>query len=130
MKILIADDNNIVRRWLVTTLAELEGIEIAGEAADASSAVAAVRRLKPDAVILDYHMPGATRTDVLKEIKAIQPSIVVIMFTDYPYPEVRAKCIQDGADFVFDKSTAHVEMLGIVAEVRRRFFAAGPQAAA
>jgi DNA-binding NarL/FixJ family response regulator len=105
MKILIVDDSAVVRERLVGMLSEIEGVEIAGEAENPQEAIEAIRRLKPDAVVLDIQMPGGNGIDVLEQIKKDSPAPMVIMLTNFPYPQYRKKCMEIGADFFFDKST-------------------------
>jgi len=86
-------------------LEELTGeIELVGEAGDGNEAVDSIRRLKPDAVILDISMPGKSGIDVLQEIKGDEKSPMVVMLTNHPYPQYRNKCLAAGADFFYDKS--------------------------
>jgi len=110
LKIFIADDSALMRERLVMMLAELPGIDIIGQARNGVEAVDLIPKLKPDVVILDVRMPGRNGIDVLKQIKADDPPPLVIMFTNYPYPQYRDKCLQAGADFFFDKA-ADVDQL-------------------
>lgn len=80
-------------------------IQLIGEAHDAREATEAIRRLKPDVVILDIHMPGGNGIDVLRSIKQEAPATLVLMLTNFAYPEYRKRCMDAGADFFFDKST-------------------------
>ena len=104
MKVLIADDSELMRERLVTMLSELPNIEIIGQARDGMEAIDFIQTLKPDVVILDIRMPGRNGIDVLKRIKEDDTTPKVIMFTNYPYPQYRHKCLKAGADFFFDKS--------------------------
>lgn len=103
--VFIADDSLIVRERLVAILDELAGIEIAGQAGHVAEAISAIRKLKPDVVILDIRMPSGSGIEVLQNIKQDEPAPVVIILTNYPYPAYRKKCLQAGADFFLDKST-------------------------
>ena len=105
MKVFIADDSPIVYERLINMLSKLKGIEIIGKAQDVDEATNSIQRLKPDAVILDIQMPGGSGIDILKHIKKEQPATVVIILTNYPYPQYRQRCMDEGADFFFDKST-------------------------
>lgn len=105
MKVFIADDSAAIVERLITMLSELPQVEIIGHAQDAREAIKAIRQLNPDVVILDIRMPGGSGIDVLKDIKSNKPTPVVIMLTNYPYPQYRKKCKALGADFFFDKST-------------------------
>ncbi|MCI0486105.1 MAG: response regulator transcription factor [Blastocatellia bacterium] len=117
MTVFITDDSPIVRERLVDMLSELERIEIAGEAGDAQEAIDSIRQLKPDVVILDIQMPGGSGIAVLQHIKRARPAPIVIMFTNYPYPLFRKKCMDEGADFFFDKSTQFDEVIKVLREL-------------
>jgi DNA-binding NarL/FixJ family response regulator len=106
VRVLIADDSVIVRERLVSMLSEFSGIEIVGQARDATEAIDAIRRLRPDVVILDIRMPGGSGIDVLRAIKKGRKAVPrVIMLTNFPYSQYRKKCMDAGADFFFDKSS-------------------------
>ncbi len=80
-------------------------IEIVGQTGTAREAVESVRALRPDVVILDLHMPGGNGLDVLQDMKRNTPAPIVIIFTNYPFPHYRQRCLDGGAEFFFDKST-------------------------
>ena len=105
IKVLIADDSPVVRERLATMLSELAGIKVVGQAEDVAGAIRTIRELKPDVVILDIMMPGGNGVDVLKNIKQDKAGPMVIILTNYPYPEYRQKCLQAGANFFLDKTT-------------------------
>jgi len=104
IKLLIADDSSLLQGYLVDTVRRFQEIRIVGHAEDVPQAVESVAKLRPDVVILDIQMPGGSGIDVLETIKKNKPSPIVIMFTNYPYPQYRKKCLAAGADFFFDKS--------------------------
>jgi DNA-binding NarL/FixJ family response regulator len=105
MRVFIVDDSPYVRQRLATVVSELSGaIELIGQAEDAARAVEAIRRLKPDLVILDLKLPGGNGIHVLREIKQDVPTPIVLILTNYPYPQYRKQCHEAGADFFFDKS--------------------------
>ncbi len=85
-------------------LFDLQGVEIIGFAENAQLATQAIRELRPDAVILDIRMPGGSGIDVLAEINKASQKPLVIILTNYPYPQYRQRCMHLGADFFFDKS--------------------------
>jgi len=105
VKVFIADDSAPMREQIAATLSELKGIEIVGQAQNAPEAIDSIQKLKPDVVILDIRMPGGNGIAVLKEIKKYSKAPIVIMLTNYPYPQYRKKCKELGADYFFDKST-------------------------
>ena len=89
---------------MIDLLSEVEGAEVAGQAANVDDAVEGVRRLKPHVVILDIQMPGGSGIDVLKEIKRGSLPPLVLMLTNHASPQYRKKCLEWGADFFLDKS--------------------------
>jgi DNA-binding NarL/FixJ family response regulator len=97
-------------------LAKLGEIEIICRARNVPEATEAVRDLKPDVVILDIGMPGGSGIDVLESMKRNRERSMVIVLTNYSYPQYRKKCLQLGASFFFDKAE-----LQEVAEVLRGF---------
>ena len=105
LRAFIVDDSAVLRERLTTMFSELKNVEVIGEAESALQAKEAIPRLEPDVVILDIRMPGGNGIEVLKEIKKGRNPPVVIMLTNYPYPQYRKKCMDAGANFFFDKST-------------------------
>lgn len=119
MKVFIADDSEVVCQRLVDILSELPGIEIVGQAGDVAEAIKSIQELHPDAVVLDIRMAGGSGIDVLKSIKKSEPTPVAIMLTNYPYAQYRKRCMDEGADFFFDKSSEFervAEVIGQLAE--------------
>jgi len=115
MKILIVEDSKLVRKRLIDMLSKVGGVEICGHAVGRSEALEALRLTKPDIVILDIRLVDGNGIEVLEGIKKERPSSVVIMFTNYPYPQYRKKCMDAGASFFFDKSS-EFEKVGEVIE--------------
>lgn len=105
MKVFVVDDSAIIRERLKRMLAEELNIQAIGEAGDARQAIDAILELKPDVVLLDIHLLNGSGIDVLEKVKKARPAPAVIILTDYPFPEYRAKCLNAGADFFFIKST-------------------------
>ena len=105
MKVFIADDSEVVCERLITMLSDLPEIEIIGQAQSVPESIESIRALHPDVVILDIRMPGGSGIDVLEDIKKTNAAPVVIVLTNYPYPQYRKKCMALGAEYFFDKAT-------------------------
>jgi DNA-binding NarL/FixJ family response regulator len=114
MKVFIADDSALMRERLATMLSELPGLDIVGQAGNGVDAINAIRTLLPDAVILDIRMPKKSGIEVLKEIKKDDQAPLVIMFTNYPYPQYRDRCLHAGADYFLDKSSDVEQLLQVL----------------
>ena len=122
MKIFIADDSAVVRERLIEMLSELPEIEIIGQAQDGLEATNLIKKLNPDVVILDIRMPRENGIDVLQNIKRDKQAPIVIMPTNYSYPQYRKKCMEAGADFFFEKSTEFEKVMEVVKKVKQRIF--------
>ena len=105
MRLLIADDSTAFRDRLAELFSVVEGIEVVGQAQDVPEAMASVRALRPEIVILDIQMPGGSGIDVLREVKRDYPETIVIMLTNHPGPQYRKKCAELKADYFLSKST-------------------------
>jgi DNA-binding NarL/FixJ family response regulator len=114
MKVLIVDDSALVRKRLFGMLSEIPKIEIAGQAQNAQEAIESIQKLKPDVAIMDIRLPDRSGIEVLKIIKKDTPAPLVIILTNYPYPQYRKKCMEAGADYFFDKSSEFEKVLDVL----------------
>ena len=107
IKVFVADDSIVLRERLLEMLREIPGVQVLGCAEDGLHAIDCIRKLKPDAVVLDIQMPCGSGLDVLKNIKRPGASAgpTVIVFTNFPYPQYRKRALEYGAEFFFDKTT-------------------------
>jgi len=113
MKLFLVDDSVLIQNCLEVLVSDFPEIEIVGRAETPLEAIKGIRELKPDAVILDIRLKEGSGFDVLLNIKAEDPSPVVIMLTNYPYVQYREKSMELGADYFFDKSTEFDEIAPI-----------------
>lgn len=97
IRVLIADDHQVVRQGLRYVLEDEPDIEIAGEAADGPAALEAIARLRPDVVLLDMLMPELDGLGVLERLKdsAFRPAVVVL--TSLSEDEQALRAVRAGA---------------------------------
>jgi DNA-binding NarL/FixJ family response regulator len=82
-RVLLVDDESLVRRILKQILASYRDMELVGEAGNGEEAVAAVGRLQPDVVVMDIHMPALDGIAAAREIHAKYPLIKIIGLSEY-----------------------------------------------
>lgn len=113
LRIIIAEDSNVVRKLLTALLSRIEKVEIIGVAPDGEVALRLIRGLKPDVVILDIEMPHLSGLEVLKEVRKDEDdSTVVIIFTSEE--AYRDECLMNGANFFLDKVTEFKFLIDIL----------------
>ncbi len=105
LKVFVVDESLIVRERLLELVSELEDIEIVGQEENLIQAQELIKKVKPDAIILDLCLPDENCMELLKGIKKTHSNCKVIIFTSHTFPQYREKCMAAGVDFFFDKST-------------------------
>ena len=103
-RVYIVDDSVKLRKHLCELLSDVDNVQVVGQAGDAGEAIDDIRLLKPDTVLLDIRLPGKNGIQLLGEIKALQSEIIVIIMTNYDYPQYRQQSIRAGADYFFNKT--------------------------
>lgn len=128
LRVLIADDNPIVRMGLVALLEDQDGIEVAGEAADGREALALAQRERPDVTLLDVRMPGADGLDVIADLL---PVTRVMMLTHSDEPEVISRALAAGATgYLLHGSFDAAELVRAVTDAAEGQMRLSPAAAA
>ena len=83
MKTLIVDDEPLARERLRALLAEIDGVDVVGEAGDGAAALAAVERLQPELVLLDIRMPGIDGLETARHLADFESPPAVVFCTAY-----------------------------------------------
>ena len=121
MKVFIVEDSSVVRKSLRAMLSEIAGVEIIGEAEDADEATKQIELTKPDVVTLDIRLRNGSGIDVLRDIASGRSATpVIIVLTNYPYPQYRKACKDAGAHFFFDKSTEFESVTEVFTELAEK----------
>ncbi|MDO9714277.1 response regulator [Paracraurococcus lichenis] len=106
VRILLADDHDVVRHGLKHLLESESGWEVCGEAHDGREAVALAEQLKPDIAVLDITMPVLNGLEVTRRIRATCPETEVLVFTMHESEELMREVFAAGARGYLIKSDA------------------------
>jgi DNA-binding NarL/FixJ family response regulator len=106
IKAYVVEDSPVIRESLIATLEELAPIKVVGTAEDEATAVHWLSQAENhfDLVIVDIFLKGGSGLGVLKAINALSQRHNVAVFSNYATNDIRRKCLELGADRVFDKS--------------------------
>lgn len=111
LRLLIADDQPLIRRGLAMMLATEPDIEVVGQAADGLEAIEQALATEPDIVVMDLQMPHASGIVATREITAKLPATRVVVLTTYDYDELVFEAIRAGAHAYLLKDASETEIL-------------------
>jgi DNA-binding NarL/FixJ family response regulator len=102
----IVEDSQVIRENLIATLEELVPVEVVGTAEDETTAVQWLARASnhADLLFVDIFLKAGTGLGVLRAASALAQRRNVVVLSNYATPDMRNKCLELGADRVFDKS--------------------------
>ncbi len=118
IRILIADDHEIVRRGLKALLETQPGWEVVDEASNGMEAIDKAAESQPDLIILDVSLPKLDGIKVAQQVSQIRDS-KVIMFSHYDSPDLVREALANGAHGYVLKSDAGRELFAAIETVRQ-----------
>jgi DNA-binding NarL/FixJ family response regulator len=117
IRILIADDHEVVRIGLSALLNRQVGFRVVGEAASGQEAIRLARTLRPDVVVMDIRMPDGSGTDACRVMTAEAPGTPVVMLTSYADEEALFEAISAGASGYVLKRIGSDELVSAIRTV-------------
>jgi DNA-binding NarL/FixJ family response regulator len=117
--VVIADDEELFRSGLRMIVEVAPGIEVLAEAADGEQAVAQVRRLRPDVVLMDVQMPTVDGIEATRRISALDLPTRVLMLTTFGRDRYVFDALRAGASGFLLKSVPPAELVAGIAVVAR-----------
>jgi NarL family two-component system response regulator LiaR len=117
--ILLAENHVVVRESIRQFLEREANFEVVGEAGDGEEAVRMVSQLKPDVIVMDISMPKLSGIEATKQIKALQPSAVVLILTAYDYEQYIFPLLEAGAAGYLLKDVSSRELISAIQTVYR-----------
>jgi DNA-binding NarL/FixJ family response regulator len=115
-RLLIADDNPLVRQELAILLPLAGDIEIVGEAVDGREAIRLAQALQPEVVLMDLEMPVLDGYEATRQIKADSPSCRVVALTVHGYEAARQKAMQAGVDLFLVKGVTVESLIQAISD--------------
>ena len=104
LKAFIVEDSPVIRENLVAALEEMAPIEVVGTADDEASAVRWLDQNSCDLAVVDIFLKSGSGLGVLKAAASGAGPTKLVVLSNYATPDMRRKCLELGADRVFDKS--------------------------
>ncbi|MBO9042913.1 response regulator transcription factor [Curtobacterium flaccumfaciens] len=117
IRVLVVDDQAIVRDGLVTVLSLVPDLQVVGQAADGAEAIAAVDRHVPDVVLMDLRMPGVDGPTATARIVAEHPGVAVLVLTTYADDDSITTALRAGARGYLTKDAGRAEIATAVRAV-------------
>lgn len=109
-RVLVVDDQRVVREGLTTLLGLLDTLEVAGTAADGNQALAQVDAVDPDVVLMDLNMPHLDGTEATRALAASHPHLPVVVLTTYSDDERLLAALRAGARGFLTKDAGVAEI--------------------
>ena len=119
LRLLIADDQPLIRRALAMTLGVESDIDVVGQAVDGLDAIEQALRLAPDVVVMDLQMPRASGVVATREITSRLPGVGVVVLTTFDHDDLVFEAIRAGAHAYLLKDAFEAEVLDTIRAVHR-----------
>ena len=116
---MIADDHAIVRKGIRALLAEIEDIEVVGEAGDGQEAIAQAEALEPDVILMDLVMPGMDGIEAIRQITASDPRPRILVLTSFASDDKVFPAIKAGALGYLLKDSEPADLVQAIQQVHR-----------
>jgi DNA-binding NarL/FixJ family response regulator len=117
LRILVADDHEIVRQGLRLLIQAVPGWEICGEATEGTEAVTLAEKVQPDVVVLDHGMPGLNGVDATRQIKEVAPGAEVIVFSGTDNDSLVHRVFEAGAKSYISKADTGKHLVAAIETV-------------
>jgi DNA-binding NarL/FixJ family response regulator len=117
IRVVIADDHQILREGLKQLLQAAGDLDVVGEAADGFAVLDRVRTLDFDLLLLDMSMPGKSGVDLIKQVKAEKPKLRVLVLSMHEEHQYAVRAIRAGASGYLTKESAASQLVSAIRKV-------------
>lgn len=119
ISVMLVDDHPVVIEGLRKLLAAAGDISVTGEAHDASSAIEQARALRPDVILLDLRMPGASGVQATRRLRELELDSAIIILTSYGDQAYVRQALEAGANGYLLKSTPTEQLIAAIRAAAR-----------
>jgi NarL family two-component system response regulator LiaR len=117
IRILVVDDESVVRDGVVAILSFQQDIKVVGEAEDGLMAIEIAKQTKPDVVLLDMHMPKLNGLEAIPRLKEVSPKSRILVLTSFSESDRVYQSIKAGALGFLLKDATRVQLLQAIRDV-------------
>ncbi|WP_263143555.1 UvrY/SirA/GacA family response regulator transcription factor [Pseudomonas sp. RIT-PI-AD] len=117
IRVLVVDDHDLVRTGITRMLADIDGLQVVGQADSGEEAIKKARELKPDVILMDVKMPGIGGLEATRKLLRTNPDLKIVAVTvceEDPFP---TRLLQAGAAGYLTKGAALEEMVQAIRQV-------------
>jgi DNA-binding NarL/FixJ family response regulator len=114
VRVLLVDDDDLMRAGLRSVLSSDETIEVVGEAGDGRVALEEIRTLRPDLVLMDIRMPELDGIAATREVLAVEPQVKVVVLTTFEEDDYIFEALSAGASGFLLKRTKPEELIAAI----------------
>ncbi len=119
VRVMLVDDHTLVREGIRHVLTATPGVEIVAEAGDAAEALRLAAESRPDIVVQDLSLPGASGLDLTTRLRELLPAVKVMILSVHDHPEYVLGAVRAGAQGYLRKDTSPAELRSALQAVAR-----------
>lgn len=117
IRILIADDHNLIREGLKQILSAASDLVVVGEAGDGTGVMQRVRELNCDVLVLDLSMPGRSGTELIRQVRAERPNLRILVLSMHEEHQYAVRALKSGASGYLTKDCASADLVSAIRKV-------------
>jgi DNA-binding NarL/FixJ family response regulator len=117
IRVVIADDHQILREGLKQLLLAAGDLDVAGEAGDGHEVLERVRTLAFDVLLLDMSMPGKSGVELIKQVKAEKPKLRILVLSMHEEHQYAVRAIRAGASGYLTKESAAAQLVAAIRKI-------------
>lgn len=117
IRVLLADDHNLVRAALVRIVEDSGGMKVVAEAADGREAIRKVHQTRPDVAVLEIFMPGMDGLEAVRRLRKAYPKLPILILTRHEEQQYAVRAIGAGANGYLSKHSSPEQLVRAVHQV-------------